>query len=1517
MVFDLVKYGGNEVKPFKVLVNNDIMQIVFESKVNAIEFFEFGFEIENGLEKLKSEKVLIDLTKTIYFDTLALCYLFMFLKKSHIKNHTIFQFLLIQGEELTEHKKKFVNFLRSTGFYSYLEDLNSNGGLSIEKNDFPTNKYSDIHSCIYRFNILMDKKEIDLEIQTFENELTHYLKDRIESNPISYIIHKVAFFLHEALENVFNHAFKESEEIKMCSIIANIVKSEISLDTREYEKNYTSKTPYLNISLFQEKNEYIEIYIADLGMGLRKSFLMNNELQDPKITDENILEYILTEGQRSHTKLRNADSTEYGGLYNLTNTFYADGDRLGFKADSRWLFGKDQKLRINKQIPQHEYSCYVSGFAIVGFISWKYSLEELTSGYFFSDKYKKNSSAQLYWEKNYYMNTGYAGKIKIVDKRFSKLPEKRSYDYSWLVMFPSENLKKDEIVKSVFEYKIPTVMIVDISETELKNYYMIFKSSKQRFTFIEKLILISRTNAVAIFCQGKKENGLIPNDDEAKLFSEGKFLSQNTIEKSLINFRLWQKTYDSEVLWNLVSHYNKFAYINAEINWMGNILRGYLDFSQVCLIPECRDLCIQRLFHLRSNIKPIYFRSLDRFTEDICAQANRIMDNSPDDAIIWIGSVFVSGTSEHFGRDHDEEIEKYYFFQHADSIEKVSHLFEWSTLKERLNEWFPADKYSKKKYERVGKTSFLANDGANFWLKKHYQNSDSVFSLSQKNAYDLFQHSHTDSSVLEIMHFDILDHHDLFHINTVTLFENDMNRNKALKSLKDNENCYDFLLTKFFSALRVCSKPYKCKSDSLIDEQINPLLKDATKEKLDKFYNRDPDKKNEHGLIIYFADYETSRIAEYFRELLNDELKKYVVPVIPIGKNYFSEMLNLSPLLLERLEDKIKEIKNINLREVGEEIATITIFISTILSAQLGKQLKHIMYRLGATKVCSISIVDRQRFPLGTYSETKNHAAYIRLDSPELGGESDCYICKSLEQISLFVKNLQTTGLIDRMNDILGIWKSVRTSDKHIGVGIKMSEIRLPESIKKKIQGYSKVSKLDSVDITSDFGLALYCVENSVITLSNDLLQFCLDCDELGEERKVFLLAIYILLSNKLQISEKNLLDLHYLLTDLINSCENTTNITALACIAIFAQNKYYSKLLYKKVLAKNEFKIKNNDYLLLLLWLHQNHSERSTYLDAPLNCHYKNSCNKLEIIYNILLYTETDYKQSHYQAFSQILSVDAIDDDVYQKAKDYSIKLCSIYLDKLYAALFFEMSEYNLNKDTIIDKLMSFNKMVENKRYHEAKKQLEAAIKLAKEMNKRLFIRAGDKVDIKNWLNFCIKIAAKKANTSNKDICIKIGDYYKSDAGEGGRPWFYVFSDVTEEISNLISDIFIYGVNRLKDIFTKDSNSEDYQGLIKVEFKDEWVSVYFFNITSKDPSIGKINQRKISKSDRPSMLVFKDFQRKLSELNGEEQKCFIWEFVEGNFSELNLDSGHLLRAEIKIPYVDMGSSFNKKEQFL
>ena len=1485
--------------------------IRFIQHVYADDFFCDCCHLQTFFENIEHKTLVVDLTKTCWFDTLSLCHLFMFMEKAKIEFNVEFLFKLKSNSDMENCEKQFFSFLYHTGFYSHMQKLGS-----IEYCGTPDNignlfavDYSDVHECIYEFRTISEENQINLEILAFENVLAKSLSGRIDSDSTSYAIHKAVHFLRESLENIFSHAYKPDDSLKICCIIVNIVKSDISLNTRKYEDTYTKRTPYTNISLFNEKNEYIEIYIADLGMGLRKSFLVDPDTKDSEITDENILEYILTEGQRSRRKMKRTDSTQHGGLFNLMNTFYSDGDRLGFKADSRWLFGFKDFARINNDIPQHSYDKLMHGFAVVGFISWRSNSDNYGEGYYISNENEETKNTSIYLNRNPWMTSSYMNNLTIYDCRLSTAKPLHNNSAHTLVLFPANNMSKDDIIKPIFDLRASTVIIADIPKTELKNYYMILKNSKYTFGFIKKIILISLSNAVAIFVNTGK--GLVLDSKEMTTYADT--IKATGIAESLISFRQWQKTYDSEIIWSTLSRYNQFGYINAEIDWNGKSLRGYLDFSQMILIPECRDICIQQLFHVQSHNKPIYFRSLDRFTDDICEHVNNIMGNNPASKIIWIGSVYVSGMSRNYGQERAEHENEYYFFQHADANTKtdVLKMLEWSTVSERLNEWFPQENYKDKQYTRVGDTSFLADAGSTFWLSKHYLDSKEIFHIFQDQAYLIFQNNNKiQPPILSLGHYDKFDSHDLFYLNPLTMFENDMAINNFKETLLSNS--YDFLITQFLGCLH--ARPDLRKIRQLLNEKLSSIVFEATNRKLHEYYQSFSRRDDMQGLIIYYADYETSRIIEYFRELLNDEMRENIIPVIPVERNSFSTMLNLSPLLIEKLEAQINNIKDKNYKETGNANAKVTIFVSTIQSAQLRKQLKHIIYRLGATQVNSLSLIDRQHFAMGTYGKTGSHSSFLRLDVPVLGSSLDCQLCLALSQLKIFRDEIRTELLYERIEKVRKNWCETKISDTYNGVGARIKEIPIPDIINREIQKKSELMGFSSINITTDFGLAVFCVENFIITLSLEFLEVCLNCDDLSDDIKTLLISSYLLLANKMQMSETHTIALLYRLSDLIRHSYYPTDNTALALLSIIAQSRYYSKRLFDIIIEAKAFDSNNNDYLLLLLWLQQAHMHADHEFNMRLQCHFVTHPNKLELIYNILLYTELAYKQSHRRAFSQIYySTEELPGTIYLEAKEYACKLCSIYEAQISPSLFSNSIFTNDRKKAMITLLSEFIEQLNKGELQLARDKLITVINDAKVLNTGLFIKSGDEKEIEKFIFRCDQKAKEKTNKENGKILVSIGKYtQKKD--EATLPWFYAFSDVAEELVNLISDIYLYSNRKIPNIFEETSSNEEFDGIIKVLFHRGWVSIHFYNIMKYDVEIEEIISIKKSKFERPSILVFKEFQKKISNISSQHEECLLWEYVDTSFPNFIRNQEHLLMAEMKIPYVDMGSSFRLKE---
>lgn len=196
------------------------------------------------------------------------------------------------------------------------------------------------------------------------------LSSELNSYELEYTSNKVVYFLRETLDNAYKHGYGDTTGYNPCALLIKRVKCNDVPNFQKYHEQYTAHTPYINISLFEEKNEYLEIYVADIGIGLRHSFLTDPDGKEATVTDENILEYILTRGDRSQKKISSLNSTRYGGLYDITIMFQEDDDKIGFKGDSRWFFDRIPQ-RINPQISQHEYHNLVHGFSVVGNIGWK------------------------------------------------------------------------------------------------------------------------------------------------------------------------------------------------------------------------------------------------------------------------------------------------------------------------------------------------------------------------------------------------------------------------------------------------------------------------------------------------------------------------------------------------------------------------------------------------------------------------------------------------------------------------------------------------------------------------------------------------------------------------------------------------------------------------------------------------------------------------------------------------------------------------------------------------------------------------------------------------------------------------------------------------------------------------------------------------------------------------------------------------------------------------------------------
>lgn len=755
----------------------------------------------------------------------------------------------------------------------------------------------------------------------------------------------------------------------------------------------------------------------------------------------------------------------------------------------------------------------------------------------------------------------------------------------------------------------------------------------------------------------------------------------------------------------------------------------------------------------------VYFRSLDRFTDEICEQANHLMDNSIEGTTYWIGSVFVSGSSErklHYENRDKENV--FYFFKHSDHRaggSQISSLFEWTTRQDRIDHWFPPENYKGCQYSRVGNTSFLAINGSEYWTSKHYRSWHRVYQIPQAETYDLLQKQFgAHPSVLKIGHFDSVDHHDLFEIKSDSIVDTDIIASQM--SHGQEYNSYEFLLAAFLQAL--VAPPQTDNLSAYFQHDISPYCLDSIRRNIHSS-TRAPISNEAQGVIVYLTDYQTSKIVETVKPVFAEELQKRIIPIIPIEKSYASSTLLISPLLLDALEEKIKNARNHNQITIGSDTVDVTLFIATSFTTRLQEELRHIIKCMGASRIKTLSLVDRQRMPFGRYVG-ENHTAFTRLDLPAIGFSDTCPICTALNTLYNLQKILRDPDLLQRNNQITTQWKAVKSSDNHFGNGIALRHIMLPDDIQQSLLRHKEIYDQGNIEITTDLGLVMFSIENTVISLSSDFLNDCINSSQLDPSIKLLLLSAHILTFNDLQLSEKYICQLIEHLCSLLQAQPNVSPYTSLAVVALCGQPTRFLKFAQNYLIkcTGNEHSSKNNDALLLRLAVYQN-LRSQVGINAPdfyrreLHCYLRNENNALELIYDLFLYSETKYKQSHRQAFGIIESSCVKQtEDIYHQALKYTQKLIAIYAHDQLKSLFHNTDDYESKKGRILTYLenlaVDLSNVNSNETHEQARESLRLALNEIQSVNKGLYIKTQNVVnnkDILTWLTYCVNAAKKR----------------------------------------------------------------------------------------------------------------------------------------------------------------------------
>lgn len=1456
-------------------------------------------QIQNIIEEHKCKKIIVNLNDTVYFDTLLLIHFLLYLEKANDLGILI-EVELIDRDNL-EHIR-FLNYLMEAGFINILGKYDSKIVKKtkevVENFGTASMQYANYSSqdIVYPIKILHEEKEIE---KTME-EVCVSLRN-LDLNTSNTML-KINTFLQETIENVYEHAYGNSE-YKYCALyICRKVKHKEEIRAkRNYlmkdheikEMNYKqfnamviNDSPYRTKTFCDTRADYLEVYVADIGQGILHSIM------EPYIATEerSLLNRIFLSGHRINRREKN---TQAGGLYMINNIFEKGADALGIRSEYSWFpfeCGSDTQFSEIKNgfVLKAGYltNKVITGFSIVGYINIFGKITKEYSSEFHSASFK--NVIEIY--KNHNKIDYSFDEVDILDFRFDYLPSrKKDITKKNVLILLDRDVKKNTIVKKLNNITennsiVYNLFITDFPDYETSKYYLIFCGM---YIKVQNLYLISQNYRVAAFCRNQK--GFLEYNikmTQAYLLCDK---IGNSIEKNLYGYINCLIKYESKLFWNALGDFQNQSdqkiLVNENIVWnfkSKKYMTTYMDFSQSSFIGVCREILLKQLFRLTYILRvKAYFISADRFTKDICDIANAEMGNDFEGIKINIGSAYVTGTSslKQMIEEHSLDDKWFYFFLHPDCEEpiEVATLLEWKARDRSLVDKKEAN------YKRIEKTPFIAQEGADFFRKWRYNDKNSVINMQPDRMYRYLQESGSWTDIVfSLGHIDLEGPHDFMIFNVIKMFEKDRLESYTQPKLLDTS--YDYLLCKVYSVLGRNSKFTK----KSLEEELNCNVPSyyATQEKLLAY---DIMKKKifdeGEGLLLYFTDYATIRIIRYFQRIFNEEINRRIIPLSLINPRKGAASLLLSPLLVEGLIEIISKLK---------KRKKVMIFTSMIISTKLLDELQHILYCLGADTVEILTVIDRQRLPFG-YSKNDYITTFWKMDIPPLGNKHNCILCKGLTEIEKFKENLNINELKQRIDEIEKQWRSQKSYNNNLSV-ITSRKIDLPKEIQQSIVNYSKkYDTLKNLEITTDLGLVLFSVESMAITQSLDFLDKCLVYIE-ESIVKIILLCAHLCLFKKEEISERKYFELAITLFDCLAEQEQSSNYSGLAVIVVAAQQKSIICALKEKARQILEKRACRGDALICSLYILYMSDE---ILNSNINFYFKSNMTILEMVMGIFQYTYRECVNSH----SGIL-IRMYERGITFSKENYVEALQIIYyLEDIYEKIPKNLFSLNWENKNIFNDLKIIIKKQEELLKEYAESAEEKSVELILDQNHKLidcanvinnyFFRTSLKrdllqKDINAILNECINIYSEEAVKKTLDNIII--EWPKVD--ENISYWYCFTKDISDEISYLIQD-FCYLKKTM--VWSDPDNYEEkcVTGVIFPKFEKESLEIHFYNSVALDFDLEEYIRIKRTKENRPSIIRIKQLFS-----TNKIQEVFDYHLI---YDETN---GNILDACLKIPYI-------------
>jgi hypothetical protein len=1301
---------------------------------------------------------------------------------------------------------------------------------------------------------------------------------------------------------------------------------------------------------------FIEVFVIDNGKGITKNYFPENKI--PRYGFRQAWKKALIEGQRGLNSKNK--QTQFGGLYSINkilgNNYICARDHnewIGHSLpllnenpdgkpiyDSIQIKGFSLIFRLTWEIPSDISTDWKlltikpEENNLESNINENIFFEELNCAEDIFNRFYKKKMEDVFKEKPYF----------IIDKRFPEADSINNEIYKFetkaslyfCIYLPQRGLYKNTIfdfVQSSFESIISTsktLIIADILIFEAHLFQLAIEGATFSIAFrnnFENIILVTQRFSVLI----------LEKVSSGKFLMKHKFNGKSTLEYfknkplafsphiSLKHLIALLKTHDTLLFWLIVRNRNKVNrfYVNNKVRWYSDEneieMIGYLNFAQTLtddLIKKLYENSLTRTLCLKENEESSY-RNIDILTDRLASRMNSkysILKKTENINELLIGSVSVTGLSQTNAKKiNDKNSIVIHFFQH-NGIEQdgiKAHLFLWPKkwLSKNFEETFID-------YRRVGRSHVIAPYGWKYYpiprfrlfdkIKKEYINDFSNYVKANNDKSDDFEFISAyectpeqtyneiqiaGKNLVEIGHYHYENKHDLLKIDFPLLVNNSFNEGGKLAQ---------FLMSEFLMALGTNSESIiSSPSDFLISQQKEKtkLSQEYLKKSMLRFINAvqnriDKSNSEQCAVIVYPYHYATEHIIELIKSYIDKEFHKNIFALIPVNKERSGSSFLISPLTFEAIRESIAKFKN---ERKKKPVALL--FDEATIDGKTRKELKHLLFHLGAEEVRTICIVDRRRLPFSTTDPLK-HQSYWRLDVPRLGNKDSCLLCKSLEKADNFLNNIVYSNDINRIATWKNIWVSTFPYSKSKEHGILPKQLIQP--ISKKFSLYinkntGEVLFHDTIQLRSSIGLAIYTAELHSMTSRDDIALSLSNQPELDRLAIIELISFNLLLyGNEFSntVTEKMI----RLLVTKINESRELCNETAFAALTLLIQPpQIMDSIFSEQGINALDVSIKNYDLELALSYLSQNQNLIFSKSKKLIN-HLKPNLRNIKLIYK-QFHSEiyNDFGKIHSTPLQKIINFTEntpYDKSMFQRA----INSCDKIIYLLYYLPFWNSSiindlSINDTKSEIEKTKKSIANFINQKKtanilalycedeIFDLKKIVQNTLNEIKLLHSCFFINMGENKDGEMLLlNEFKKLIKKSEYREHIEISMNFNNYKYIEINK----WINWDLPILNKLAYIIDNIKHANGTKMKDPYN--ANSDEKSMWISIEYVDKGLRISFFN---------KCNQS-IQEAIKTAYSRIKPEKHHIIELGGKI------DYFEKSFLQI----GSCLQTVIELPFI-------------